>query len=68
LPFSLPSFMPLPVFTRSAGILMSKTPVQTSGDVNVSAASHLSKLPLIATEALAKNLIELSSGVIAKTG
>lgn len=47
---------------------MSRTPVETSGDVNVSAASHLSKLPLIATEALTENLIELSSGVIAKTG
>jgi predicted amidohydrolase YtcJ len=31
-------------------------------------ASHLSKLPLIATEALTENLIELSSGVTAKTG
>jgi len=49
--FNLPSFIPLPVFTLSAWILMSKTPVVTSGDVKVIAASHLSKVPSIATDA-----------------
>src|SRR6266699_529117 len=47
---------------------MSKTPVDTSGLVNVSVASHLSKVPWIATDAFTKNLIELSAGVITKTG
>src|SRR5215471_5362346 len=47
---------------------MSKTPVVTSGDVSVKVASHLSKVPLIATDASTSNLIELSAGVILKTG
>jgi hypothetical protein len=47
---------------------MSKTPVESSGDVNVSLASHLSNLPTIATEASTSNLIVLSSVVISKTG
>ncbi len=34
----------------------------------VSVASHLSKAPLIATEAFTKNLMLLFSGVTAKTG
>src|SRR5882724_5872712 len=66
--FSLPSFMPLPVFTLSAWILTSKTAVVTSGDVNVRVASHLSKVQSIATDAFTKNLIELSSGVTTDTG
>src|SRR5882724_4825126 len=47
---------------------MSNTAVVTSGDVNVSVASHLSKVPPIATDAFTKNLIELSSGVTTNTG
>src|SRR6266567_9546253 len=47
---------------------MSKTGVVTSGDVNVRVASHLSKVPPIATDAFTKNLIELSSGVTTNTG
>src|SRR5271167_5119131 len=47
---------------------MSNTPVVTSGDVNVRVASHLSKLPSIATDAFTKNLTVLASGVITKTG
>src|SRR5271167_2730446 len=47
---------------------MSKTPVDTSGDVNVRVASHLSKVPFIDTDASTSNLIELSTGVISKTG
>src|SRR5690242_18786234 len=47
---------------------MSKTPVVTSGDVNVRVASHLSNLPAIATEALTENVIELPSCVITKVG
>src|SRR5258708_30905096 len=68
LPFSLPSFMPLPVFTLSAWILTSKTAVVTSGDVKARVASHLSKVPPIATDAFTKNLIELSSRVTTNTG
>src|SRR5215831_1268517 len=47
---------------------MSKTPVETSGEVNFRVASHLSKLPSIATEAFTKNLIVLTRGVTTKTG
>src|SRR6202040_369766 len=47
---------------------MSSTPVSTSGDVKVRVASHLSKVPFIATDASTSNLIELSVGVISKTG
>src|SRR5271155_2806339 len=47
---------------------MSKTAVETSGDVNVKVASHLSKVPSRATDAFTKNLTVLSPGVIANTG
>src|SRR5215472_12283276 len=47
---------------------MSNTPLDTSGDVKVSVASHLSNLPVIATDASTSNLIELSTGVILNTG
>src|SRR5580698_11502716 len=47
---------------------MSKTPVARSVDVNVRVASHLSKVPSIATDASTSNLILLSVGVISKTG
>src|SRR5579871_6235525 len=47
---------------------MSKTAVESSGEVNVRVASHLSNLPTIATEALTLNFIELSTGVISNTG
>jgi hypothetical protein len=47
---------------------MSKTRVDTSGDVNVKVASHLSKMPFIATDASTSNLTELSPGVISKIG
>jgi hypothetical protein len=47
---------------------MSKTPVVTSGDVNVRVASHLSNVPAIEIEELTENLIVLVCGVIAKTG
>src|SRR5258708_5709408 len=49
-------------------MLRSKTAVVTSGDVNVRLASHLSKVPPIATDAFTKNLIALSSGVTTNTG
>jgi len=39
-----------------------------SGEVNTSVASHLVKLPWMATEAFTKNLMLLSTGVIEKTG
>src|SRR5215469_5767615 len=68
LPFNFPFFMPLPVSTLSAWILMSRTPVDTSGDVKVSEASHLSNFPLIATDASTSKVIALSTGVILKTG
>jgi hypothetical protein len=58
--FSLPFFMPLPVSTESASILMSRTPVVTSGDVNVRVELHLSNLPASATDAFTENLIVLS--------
>src|SRR5450432_1942652 len=66
--FSLPFFMSLPVFTESALILRSKTPVVTSVDGNTSVASHFSKLPSMATDALTANLTERASGVMTKTG
>src|ERR1700741_1719830 len=47
---------------------MSNTPVESSGDVNVRVASHLSNLPTMATDASTSNLIVLSTGVISKTG
>src|ERR1700730_12613493 len=47
---------------------MSKTPVETSVDAKVRVASHLSKVPFMATDAFTANLIELSSVVILKTG
>jgi hypothetical protein len=47
---------------------MSKTAVSSAGDVNVRAASHLSKVPAIATDALTLNLTELSALVTSKTG
>src|SRR6266436_6888466 len=45
-----------------------RTPVVTSGDVNVRVASQLSKVPWIATDAFTLNAIELPACVIAKTG
>jgi hypothetical protein len=48
--------------------LTSKTPVVTSGDLNAKVASHLSKVPSIATDAFTANLIVLAAGVITKTG
>jgi hypothetical protein len=39
-----------------------------SGDVKVRVASHLSNLPTIATDASTSNFMELSTGVISKTG
>src|SRR5215471_18897521 len=47
---------------------MSRTPVVGSVDVKVRVASHLSKVPVTATDAFTANLIELSSVVILKTG
>src|SRR5580704_15235109 len=47
---------------------MSKTPVVTSVDVKVSVASHLSKVPFMATDAFTANLTELSSVVNLNTG
>src|SRR5258708_39048564 len=41
---------------------MSRTPVVTSGDAKVRVASHLSKVPAIATEAFTLNLIVLCGG------
>src|SRR5258708_5169412 len=49
-------------------MLTAKTPVVTSGDINVREASHWSKVPFIATDAFTLNAIELSAWVIAKTG
>ena len=47
---------------------MSKTPAIASGDVNVNVASHLSNVPLRATDAFTLNFIELSALLIWKTG
>src|SRR5580692_11781176 len=66
--FNLLSFIPLPVFTESAEILMSSTAEVTSADGKVSVASHLSNLPSMATEAFTKNLTSLPSGVTVKIG
>src|SRR5271165_7417012 len=66
--FSFSSFMPLPVSTEAAWILMSKTPVVTSVEGNVIVASHLSNFPAIATEALTENWTLLPSCEIANTG
>src|SRR5260370_11739684 len=45
-----------------------RTPVVSSGEANVKAASHLSNFPAIVTDAFTWNLIELCSGAITKTG
>src|SRR5580704_10022256 len=70
LPFNLPSFRPLPVFTLAASTLMSKTPVVTSADVKFRVESHFSKTPSIGTDALTLNVIlkPPAGGVISKTG
>src|ERR1700739_4029872 len=47
---------------------MSRTAVESSGDVNVSVTSHLSNLPVMATDASTSNFIVLPTGVISKTG
>src|SRR5689334_14718381 len=47
---------------------MSRTAVESSGEVNVRVASHFSNLPTIATDAFTSNFIVLSAGVISKTG
>src|SRR4029077_13339021 len=47
---------------------MSKTPVETSGDVNVTVASNFWKVPSSATEAFTENLTLLSSCATLKTG
>jgi hypothetical protein len=47
---------------------MSNTAVDSSGDVKVIVASHLSKVPAIGTEALTLNLTVLSALLISKTG
>src|SRR6266478_4624492 len=61
-------FRPLPVFTLSAWISMSKTPLLTSVDENFMLAFHLSKVPLIGTEESTPNLIVLSTGATSYTG
>src|SRR5215471_1446839 len=60
--------MPLPVSTLAALILMSRTPLVASGEVKTMDASHLSKVPSIATDASTWNVTLLSTGVILKTG
>jgi hypothetical protein len=45
-----------------------RTPVVTSGEVNVSVASHLSNLPAIATDAFTLNPTVLPCCKISKTG
>src|SRR6516164_3177039 len=62
------SFMPLPVSTLAASILMSMTPVKGSVEVNVMVASHFVNVPSIGTDAFTPNLIVLCIGVILKTG
>ena len=47
---------------------MSNTAVDNSGDVNTSVASHLSKVPAIATDALTANFTALSALSISNTG
>src|SRR6516165_11621758 len=68
LPRSLSSFIPLPVSTLAASILISRTPVEGSVDVNVSVASHFLNVPSIGTDAFTPNLIVLCIGVILKSG
>src|SRR5215470_17922648 len=68
LPFNLLFFIPLPVSTLLAWILMSSTPLDTSADMKVSEASHWSKEPLIATDASTSKVMELSTGTTLKTG
>ncbi len=52
---SLLSFTPLPVFTVSAAILMSKTPDVAFVVGNVRVAAHFSNFPSIATDAFTEN-------------
>src|SRR6204780_3291946 len=66
--FSLLFFIPLPVSTLSAWISTSNLPDETSADMNVRLAVHLSKVPLIDTDASTSNFMWLCTGVIAKTG
>src|SRR4029077_14300104 len=66
--FNLSFFRPLPVFTLSAWISISKTPLATSVDENFMVAFHLSKVPLIGTEESTPNLIVLSTVVTSYTG
>src|SRR5215472_16522721 len=47
---------------------MSRTLVETSGEVNVIMAVHVLKVPSIETDASTSNRILLSVGVISKTG
>src|SRR6266404_4191174 len=68
LPFNLLFFRPLPVFTLSALISISKTPLRTSVDENFIVAFHLSKVPFIGTEDSTPNLMVLSTGVTSYTG
>src|SRR5580692_1217875 len=49
-------------------MVISKTPVVSSGEANVKVASHLSNFPAMFTDAFTSNLIVLSTGVISKTG
>ena len=48
--------------------MISRTPVVSSGDVNVNVASHLSNLPAIVVEAFTWKLIELSTAQSRHTG
>src|SRR5579864_4682812 len=48
--------------------MMFKMPVVASLDVNVKVESHFSKVPASFTDAFTKNLTELSSTAILKTG
>src|SRR5215471_15870883 len=65
---SLSSFIPFPVSTLAASILISKIPVDGSVDVKVSVASHFLKFPLIGTDALTPKSIVLCNSVILNTG
>src|SRR5271154_2811591 len=49
-------------------MVISKTPVVSSGEANVKLASHLSNLPWISTDACTSKRIELLTRVISKTG
>src|SRR6516162_3508448 len=60
--------MLLPVSTLAASILISTMPVVSSGDVNVSFASHLSNLPAIVVGDFTSNFIQLLPGVTSNTG